>query len=44
MKYKCKRKTCGHEWDARVKNPKQCPKCKSYNWNKEERRPINFSQ
>lgn len=27
---KCKR--CGHEWIARITKPKQCPKCRSYNW------------
>lgn len=30
MEYKCFR--CGHIWDSRVKNPKACPKCKSYKW------------
>ena len=24
---------CGYNWIPRV-NPVQCPKCKSYNWNK----------
>lgn len=30
MKHNCK--ICGHEWDARVRKPKQCPKCKRYNY------------
>lgn len=25
-------KKCGHEWVARVDNPAQCPKCKTYKW------------
>ena len=25
---------CNHEWVARVEKVKQCPKCKSYDWNK----------
>jgi len=29
---KCKR--CNYEWESRKKNPKCCPKCKSYDWNK----------
>ena len=28
---KCKR--CGYEWDSRKENPKQCPRCKRYDWN-----------
>ena len=31
-KFKCK--ICGHEWIGRVENPKACPLCKSYKWNK----------
>ena len=23
---------CGHEWIKRVSDPKQCPKCKRYDW------------
>jgi DNA-binding transcriptional regulator YiaG len=29
---KCQK--CGHEWQARTKNPKACPACKSYGWDK----------
>ena len=27
---------CGYEWEARNEEPKQCPKCKRYDWNKEK--------
>ena len=27
-------KQCGHKWSPRVANPRACPKCKSYEWNK----------
>jgi predicted Zn-ribbon and HTH transcriptional regulator len=30
---KCKK--CGHEWTARIEKIKMCPRCKSYNWEKE---------
>ncbi|MBA7662844.1 hypothetical protein ES703_70877 [subsurface metagenome] len=30
----CKR--CGHKWIPRVPNPQRCPKCLSYDWDKEE--------
>ena len=33
MKNKCKR--CGYEWDSRIENPKSCPRCKRYDWDKE---------
>lgn len=23
---------CGYEWEPRIKNPKECPDCKSRNW------------
>ncbi len=26
----CKR--CDHQWFSRTKNPKACPRCKSYKW------------
>lgn len=29
---KCLR--CGHEWISNVEEPKQCPKCKQYYYNK----------
>jgi predicted Zn-ribbon and HTH transcriptional regulator len=31
--FKCKR--CGHEWKPKVKNPVQCPKCRSPYWDRE---------
>jgi len=27
---------CEHEWISRIDTPMQCPKCKSYNWNKKK--------
>lgn len=30
MKHKCK--VCKYEWDSRVRKPKQCPKCKRYDY------------
>ena len=32
---KCLR--CGHTWQNRTINPRQCPKCKSPSWNKPKR-------
>lgn len=32
-KLECKR--CGHTWNNRVKNPKQCPSCGSFYWDRE---------
>lgn len=34
-KNKCDK--CGWEWLSRVENPKQCPRCKRYDWKKEEK-------
>lgn len=30
-------KLCEYEWEARVALPKQCPRCKRYDWNTERR-------
>lgn len=30
MKHKCR--ACGYEWEARVRKPKQCPRCKRYDY------------
>jgi predicted Zn-ribbon and HTH transcriptional regulator len=30
MRFKCKR--CGYEWSPLVERPKQCPKCKRYDY------------
>jgi len=27
-------KQCGHSWTPKVLDPKQCPECKAYDWNK----------
>lgn len=32
---KCKCKRCGLEWEPRVKEPRACPRCHSYDWNKD---------
>lgn len=32
-KIKCLR--CGFEWIPRTETPKACPRCKSYDWNKQ---------
>jgi predicted Zn-ribbon and HTH transcriptional regulator len=35
-KEKCKCLRCGYEWEKRTKGePKQCVKCKRYDWAKE---------
>ncbi len=28
---------CGHEWTPRKAHPKQCPRCKRYDWNEEKK-------
>ena len=33
MKKQCKK--CGYEWESRIDNPKSCPYCKQYDWNKQ---------
>jgi predicted Zn-ribbon and HTH transcriptional regulator len=33
-KNKCKR--CSHDWISRIDSPLQCPRCKSYYWNKDK--------
>lgn len=41
-KWKCGRKSCGHEWNERVETehgkPFVCPKCKSPRWDVEEKK------
>ena len=34
-------KKCGHEWIPRVPNPQRCPKCLSYDWDKEVKEEDN---
>jgi len=36
---KCK--LCGHQWQPRVKNVAECPRCKRYNWNKTKEDDTN---
>ena len=34
IKLTCKR--CGHQWVPRIPDPRACPKCQSYLWDKEK--------
>ncbi|MHA1867436.1 MAG: hypothetical protein ACTSXD_05165 [Candidatus Heimdallarchaeaceae archaeon] len=36
IKLKCNK--CGYEWIPRVKNPIECPKCKSLYWNENKKK------
>ena len=27
---------CNYQWESRTKQPKQCPRCKRYDWDKKE--------
>ena len=36
MVTKIKCKLCGHRWLARVEDPRSCPNCKRYDWNKQK--------
>lgn len=31
---------CGYEWLPRTEDVKECPKCKSRNWKKEEKQNV----
>lgn len=31
---------CGHSWEPRSENPRQCPKCQSRRWNKPSEEPV----
>jgi len=31
---KCKCKKCGHTWESRTDEPKACPRCKRYDYDK----------
>ena len=33
----CKCGKCGYVWFSRVDSPKQCPRCKRYDWMKENK-------
>lgn len=32
MIMECKCLRCGYGWEARINNPKECPRCKSRDW------------
>lgn len=34
-KHECKR--CGYKWKGKKQYPVSCPKCKRYDWNKEDK-------
>jgi predicted Zn-ribbon and HTH transcriptional regulator len=33
----CTCKKCGYTWNSRTDNPKACPACKRYDWNKDSK-------
>ena len=39
-KYNCKCIRCGWEWMSRVEYPKECSRCKAYDWKTNWRVPI----
>ena len=43
-KVKCEK--CGLEWTPKVKKPRACPKCKSYDWEipKKREQPSFYTQ
>lgn len=41
MIMKCRCAKCGYDWKARAAVPKECPACKSRNWN---RRKVNHGK
>lgn len=38
----CKR--CGYKWDSRVKEPRACPRCKSYLYKTEKEESANVEE
>lgn len=30
-------KLCGYEWESKKQTPKQCTRCKRYDWNEEKK-------
>lgn len=32
---------CGYQWKGLVDNPKQCPRCKRYDWKEENKKTTN---
>jgi len=45
-KYPCECLICEYKWVSKVKQPKSCPYCKSYKWNKTTNSPLisNYTQ
>jgi predicted Zn-ribbon and HTH transcriptional regulator len=41
-KYKCKH--CSYQWLSRVEVPVQCPRCKRYDYNKEEVKEVKQNE
>lgn len=39
MKVYCQK--CLYEWVTRKENPKACPRCKSYNWNRHKKKEVD---
>lgn len=37
----CRCNQCGHEWEARVRDPQCCPKCKRYDWDEPKKGESN---
>jgi len=40
-KKECVCKLCSYKWEARVENPRVCPRCKRHDWNEEKERGRN---
>jgi len=36
MKHKCNQ--CEYEWVSKLEEPKQCPRCKRYDWKEENKK------
>lgn len=37
MENECKK--CNYTWESKIENPKSCPRCKRYDWNKNNEVP-----
>jgi len=33
---------CGHTWLSRTKHPKQCPRCKNTNWDRDTKNTFRI--
>lgn len=40
FKHQCRRESCKYSWESNLENPKQCPKCKRYDWNIDKSKKI----